>query len=169
MVVELEVGQGFKDAPADVVGAPLFWAMEQGRNRMVPFIARRLFVAVLVALAVSAVSFGLMFVAGDPAVVLAGQAGRAQDVELIRHVYGFDRPLIVQFTSWLGKSVRGDFGTSLYFNLPVASIIAERLPVTLVLGSAAFVLALFVSVPLGIVASLNPGGIIDRAALFFAV
>ena len=60
---------------------------------MLPFLARRLIVAALVALAVSAVAFGLMFVSGDPAVVLAGQAGRAQDVELIRHAYGLDRPI----------------------------------------------------------------------------
>jgi len=136
---------------------------------MLPFLARRLIVAVLVALAVSAVAFGLMFVSGDPAVVLAGQAGRAQDVELIRQAYGLDRPIVIQFFSWLDKALRGDFGTSLYFNLPVASIIGERLPVTLLLGSAAFLLAMIVSVPLGIIASLKPGGALDRAALLLAV
>jgi peptide/nickel transport system permease protein len=126
-------------------------------------------VAVLVALAVSAVSFGLMFVAGDPAVVLAGQAGRAQDIELLRQVYGFDRPMFVQFLDWIWKAIRGDFGRSLYFNLPVASIIGARIPVTLILGSCAFALALVVAVPLGILASLKPGGILDRAALLLAV
>jgi peptide/nickel transport system permease protein len=136
---------------------------------MLPFLTRRLIVAVFVALAVSGVAFGLMFVAGDPAVVLAGQAGRAQDVELIRQSYGLDRPLPVQFLGWIGKALRGDFGTSLYFNLPVAAIIGERLPVTLVLGSAAFLLAVLVSVPLGIAASLRPGSAIDRTALLLAV
>lgn len=136
---------------------------------MLPFLTRRLIVAALVALAVSAVSFGLMFVAGDPAVVLAGQAGRAQDVEIIRQAYGLDRPMPLQFLSWIGKALTGDFGTSLYFNLPVRSIIAERLPVTLILGSAAFLLALLVSVPLGILASLRPGSALDRAALLLAV
>lgn len=136
---------------------------------MLPFLTRRLIVAALVALAVSAVSFGLMFVAGDPAVVLAGQAGRAQDVEIIRQAYGLDRPMPLQFLSWIGKALTGDFGTSLYFNLPVAAIIAERLPVTLILGSAAFLLALLVSVPLGILASLRPGSALDRAALMLAV
>jgi peptide/nickel transport system permease protein len=136
---------------------------------MLPFLTRRLIVAALVALAVSAVAFGLMFVSGDPAVVLAGQAGRAQDVELIRQAYGLDRPIAIQFLSWLGKALHGDFGTSLYFNLPVSSIIGERLPVTLLLGSAAFLLAMVVSVPLGIVASLKPGGTLDRAALLLAV
>ncbi|WNJ89779.1 ABC transporter permease [Bosea sp. 685] len=136
---------------------------------MLPFLARRLIVAVLVALAVSMVAFGLMFVAGDPAVVLAGQAGRAQDVEMIRHAYGLDRPLPVQFLDWIGRALTGNFGTSLYFNLPVATIIGERLPVTLMLGSAAFLLAMLVSVPLGIAASLKPGGLLDRAALLLAV
>ncbi len=136
---------------------------------MLPFLARRLIVAALVALAVSAVAFGLMFVSGDPAVVLAGQAGRAQDVELIRHAYGLDRPIPLQFLSWIGNAFTGNFGTSLYFNLPVAPIIAERLSVTLVLGSLAFLLALVVAVPLGILASLKPGGTIDRIALMLAV
>ncbi len=136
---------------------------------MLPFLARRLIVAVLVALAVSMVAFGLMFVAGDPAVVLAGQAGRAQDVEMIRQAYGLDRPLPVQFLGWIGRALTGNFGTSLYFNLPVATIIGERLPITLMLGSAAFLLAMLVSVPLGIAASLKPGGLLDRAALLLAV
>jgi peptide/nickel transport system permease protein len=128
-----------------------------------------LIVAALVALAVSMVAFGLMFVAGDPAVVLAGQAGRAQDVEMIRQAYGLDRPLPVQFLGWIGRALTGNFGTSLYFNLPVATIIGERLPVTLMLGSAAFLLAMLVSVPLGIAASLKPGGLLDRVALLLAV
>jgi peptide/nickel transport system permease protein len=136
---------------------------------MLPFLMRRLIVAALVALAVSGVAFGLMFVAGDPAVVLAGQAGRAQDVEMIRQAYGLDRPFLVQFLSWIGKAMRGDFGTSLYFNLPVAAIVGERLPVTLTLGSAAFLLAMLVSLPLGIVAAQKPGGAVDRAALLLAV
>ncbi|CAN7380548.1 ABC transporter permease [Bosea sp. LjRoot9] len=136
---------------------------------MPPFLARRLIVAALVALAVSMVAFGLMFVAGDPAVVLAGQAGRAQDVEMIRQAYGLDRPLPVQFLGWIGRALTGNFGTSLYFNLPVATIIGERLPVTLMLGSAAFLLAMLISVPLGIAASLKPGGLFDRAALLLAV
>jgi peptide/nickel transport system permease protein len=136
---------------------------------MLPFLTRRLIVAALVALAVSGVAFGLMFVSGDPAIVLAGQAGRAQDVELIRQAYGLDRPILVQFLSWIGKALRGDFGTSLYFNLPVAAIVGERLPVTLLLGSAAFVLAMLVSLPLGILAAQKPGGIVDRIALLLAV
>jgi peptide/nickel transport system permease protein len=136
---------------------------------MLPFLTRRLIVAALVALAVSGVAFGLMFVSGDPAVVLAGQAGRAQDVELIRQAYGLDRPIVVQFLSWIGKALRGDFGTSLYFNLPVASIVGERLPVTLMLGSAAFALAIIVSLPLGIAAAQKPGGLVDRVALLLAV
>ena len=136
---------------------------------MLPFLTRRLIVAAFVALAVSAVAFGLMFVSGDPAVVLAGQAGRAQDVELIRQAYGLDRPLALQFVTWIGKALTGDFGTSLYFNLPVAEIVLERLRVTLILGSASFVVAMLVAVPLGIVASLKPGGTVDRIALLLAV
>ncbi|MDO5603578.1 MAG: ABC transporter permease [Paracoccus sp. (in: a-proteobacteria)] len=133
------------------------------------YLARRLVVAFCVCIAVSMLSFGLMFLAGDPAIAIAGSGGSARDAEAIRIAYGFDRPFLVQYLDWIGRVLRGDFGQSIYFNMPVTDIIAARLPVTLKLGSLSFGLALIVAVPLGVMAALHPGGVIDRLALLLAV
>ncbi len=136
---------------------------------MLVYLLRRLVVALCVCVAVSALSFGLMFVVGDPAVAIAGAGGSARDAEAIRHAYGFDRPYVVQYLGWVGHVLRGDFGQSIYFNMPVTEIVRARLPVTAILGGLSFTLALVVAVPLGIVAARKPGGLTDRLALLLAV
>lgn len=136
---------------------------------MATFIFMRMVVALGVCIAVSAISFALMFLSGDPAIAIAGAGGRAEDAEAIRVAYGFDRPLLVQYLDWVGSALTGDLGQSIYFNIPVTEIIANRIPVTLRLGFLAFALALLVAVPLGIVAAMRPNGPVDRIALMFAV
>ncbi len=136
---------------------------------MLSFLSRRLFVAFCVCLTVSGLSFALMFLAGDPAIAIAGSGGRAEDAEAIRIAYGFNRPLLVQYFDWITSALRGDLGQSIYFNIPVTEIIASRIGVTLTLGCVAFVVALAIAVPLGIAAALGPNGWIDRIALMIAV
>lgn len=136
---------------------------------MLMFLIRRGIVALCVCIAVSALSFGLMFMAGDPAIAIAGAGGRAEDAEAIRIAYGFDRPFVVQYLDWMGSALTGDFGQSIYFNIPVSEIIGNRIPVTLKLGFLSFGFALLVAIPLGIAAAMRPNGIIDRVALLLAV
>lgn len=136
---------------------------------MLSFASRRLAVALLVCLAVSGLSFSLLFMAGDPAIAISGAAGTAADAATIREAYGFDRPIIIQYFDWITSALRGDFGLSFYFKLPVSEIIASRISVTLTLGVLSFALALVVSVPLGIVAAMRRNGVVDRLALGFAV
>lgn len=136
---------------------------------MLMFLIRRGIVALCVCIAVSALSFGLMFMAGDPAIAIAGAGGRAEDAEAIRIAYGFDRPFVVQYLDWMGSALTGDFGQSIYFNIPVSEIIGNRIPVTLKLGFLSFGFALLFAIPLGIAAAMRPNGIIDRVALLLAV
>ncbi|MDQ1846884.1 ABC transporter permease [Gemmobacter fulvus] len=136
---------------------------------MVSYLFRRLVVAFCVCIAVSMLSFGLMFMAGDPAIAIAGQGGSAADAEAVRAAYGFDRPFLVQYLDWIGSALLGDFGQSIYFHIPVTEIIGNRLPVTLQLGALSFGLALVLAVPLGIAAALKPNGLVDRLALVLAV
>ncbi len=136
---------------------------------MVSYLFRRLVVAFCVCIAVSMLSFGLMFMAGDPAIAIAGQGGSAADAEAVRTAYGFDRPFLVQYLDWIGNALLGDFGQSIYFHIPVTEIIGNRLPVTLQLGALSFGLALVLAVPLGIAAALKPNGLVDRLALVLAV
>ncbi len=136
---------------------------------MLRFILRRLGLALLVALTVSFVSFSLLFLAGDPAIAIAGESANGEDIEAIRRLYGFDRPMLVQYGDWLTSAMRFDFGQSYYFRLPVADLIADRLSVTMVLGVCGISFALLTAVPLGVIAAIRPNSIVDRVALFLSV
>ncbi len=136
---------------------------------MLPFILKRLGLAVLVALTVSFISFSLLFLSGDPAAALAGETASGEDIEAVRRLYGFDRPMLVQYGEWLWQAVQGNFGESYYFKLPVQSLIADRLSVTMTLGVCGITFALLTAVPLGVAAAIRPNSIIDRVALFLSV
>lgn len=136
---------------------------------MFAFTIKKLFVGLLVMLAVSAITFTLTNVAADPARTLAGEGATSADVEAIRVAYGFDRPIIVRYGEWLGNALQADLGDSYRQRRPVTAVIFERLPVTLTLGSLAFGLALMVAIPLGIAAGLRPNSWIDRLALGIAI
>jgi ABC-type dipeptide/oligopeptide/nickel transport system permease component len=133
------------------------------------YILKRLGLAILVALAVSMIAFLLLRLSGDPAIALAGEGARQADIELIRKTYGFDRPLPVQYVEWLGRTVRGDFGESVYFRAPAAPLIFSKLPTTMMLGVFALAFALFISVPLGVAAAVYRNSWIDRLCLGLAV
>ncbi|MDF3413219.1 ABC transporter permease [Sulfitobacter sp. M57] len=136
---------------------------------MLKFILKRLGLAFLVALTVSFISFILLFLSGDPAAALAGEGATDQDVHAIRALYGFDRPVLVQYASWLLNAISGDFGESYYFRIPVASLLAERLSITMLLGLCGISFALLTAVPLGVMAAIRPNSLIDRFALFLSV
>jgi peptide/nickel transport system permease protein len=130
---------------------------------------RRSALALLVLLTVSLLSFGLLKLSGDLAISLAGEQASNEYVSFLRKEYGLDRPLIVQYAHWLGRTLSGDLGTSFYFGKPVAALLAEKAPVTLILGVAALGFAVVLSVPLGIAAALRRDGWIDRAVLLLAL
>lgn len=136
---------------------------------MLGFILKRLGLALLVALTVSFISFSLLYLSGDPATAIAGESANAQDIKAIRALYGFDRPMLVQYAEWLWNAMHFDFGQSYYFKLPVADLIADRLGVTMRLGVAAILFALIVAIPLGVIAAMRPNSLIDKLALFLSV
>ncbi len=133
------------------------------------YILKRLGLALAVALAVSIIAFLLLRLSGDPAIAIAGEGARAEDIEMVRKTYGFDRPLPVQYVAWLGKTVRGDFGESIYFKQPAAPLILAKLEVTMVLGLLSILFALAISVPLGVLAAVYRNSWIDRLCLALAV
>jgi peptide/nickel transport system permease protein len=136
---------------------------------MLAYALKRLGVALLVALTVSLITFSMIYVSGDPALAIAGEGARAEDVENVRKFYGFDRPIVVQYADWLMNAVRGDLGRSYNLRQPVADVIFQRLPVTMLLGACAISFALLLSIPLGVLAAVKPNSIFDRAALTLAV
>jgi len=136
---------------------------------MLAFTLKRLAVAVLVALTVSLITFSMIYVSGDPALAIAGEGARPEDVENVRKFYGFDRPITVQYADWLWSAVHGDLGRSYNLRKPVAEVIFQRLPVTMLLGACAIAFALLLAIPLGVLAAVKPNSIFDRLALTLAV
>lgn len=136
---------------------------------MFTYTLKRLALAALVALAVSALAFVLLRLSGDVAIAIAGEGARAEDIAAVRQQYGLDRPLVVQYFDWLGRTLTGDFGQSLYFRTPVFGLIADKIQTTMILALAAILFALALSIPLGVMAAVWQNSWIDRLCLWIAV
>ena len=136
---------------------------------MLTYALQRLGVAVLVAITVSFITFSMVFASGDPAIAMAGEGARAEDIENVRRFYGFDRPVLIQYLDWLGRALQGDLGRSYTLRQPVTDVIAARLPTTALLAICALTFAVALSLPLGVLAAVRPNSLMDRIALLLAV
>lgn len=136
---------------------------------MLTFTLRRILVAMAVAVTVAVASFLLLHLSGDLAAAIAGPDATAAQVEMIRVQYGLDQPLLTQFGTWAWRALHFDFGNSFYFRERVVDLLAARLPITLLLGVVALAVALFVAIPLGVLAAVKRDTWIDRLALFVSV
>jgi len=106
---------------------------------------------------------------GDPAAILAGDAATSDDIRRIREKLGLDEPFLVRFGGWVAQLVRGDLGTSIFTNLPVAHLIAQRVEPTLSLTLCTLLVSVLVAVPLGVIAAARAGTWIDRLVMGFSV
>lgn len=134
--------------------------------------ASRLVKAAAILIAIVVMNFFLVHAApGDPAMVMAGEAGAADEkfVTQLREQFGLDRPLYEQLGTYVGKIVQGDLGFSYRQQRPVWDILAERLPATLVLTLTAFILALAAGVALGTLAAITVGTWADSAITVVAL
>jgi peptide/nickel transport system permease protein len=114
--------------------------------------------------------FRLLYIApGDPAAVIAGDQASPADVERIRQGLGLDRPFLVQFGTWLWQILHGNLGTSIFTNMPVSAMIAQRIEPTFSLMAITLVLTILVAVPLGVAAAWKAGSWVDRTIMAFAV
>jgi ABC-type dipeptide/oligopeptide/nickel transport system permease component len=126
------------------------------------YVVRRLVFSVFVLWgALTVVFLAVRAVPGDPAQMMLGTNATAADVDALREKLGLNRPLAVQYVSYMAQTLRLDLGESIRIPQPVVKLVAERLPVTGKLALTAVVIALLVSFPLGIVAALRPGGKVD--------
>ena len=137
---------------------------------MFAYIVRRVLATIPVMAVVALFVFSLLYLApGDPAAVIAGDQATPADIERIRANLGLDRPYLVRFGAWVWDIMRGDLGTSIFTNLPVSTMIAQRIEPTLSLMVVTLLLAVSVAVPMGVVAAWKQGTVIDRAVMGFAV
>ncbi len=123
---------------------------------MLAFILRRLAQAVVVMLAVGLIAFSLFRFVGDPVLFMLGQDATPQDRERVTRLLGLDRPFYVQYASFVGRAVHGEFGLSLRQMRPVSALIVERLPATLELSFVAALLALVAGIAMGVYTALRP-------------
>jgi peptide/nickel transport system permease protein len=125
------------------------------------YLIRRLLQAVLVLLAVSLLAFGLIYLSGDPVRALVPLDARPEDVENIRHGFGLDQPLQIQYVTFLQHAIQGDLGQSFKYRTNALTLVLERLPQTLLLATVSIVLAIVISIPLGVLAATRRGGAVD--------
>lgn len=130
------------------------------------YILRRLFGLAVTLVLVSLITFVVVHVLpGDPAMLILGHEASPEALAGLRASLGLDRPLPAQYLSWLAGALHGDLGRSLRHGLPVSQLIAERLPVTGALAGLATLLAVAVALPVGILAAVREGTVLDLIVL----
>ncbi|HEY5113048.1 MAG TPA: ABC transporter permease, partial [Coriobacteriia bacterium] len=137
---------------------------------MARFLVRRVALGVLVLWLISILVFAIFFIAPpDVARALAGRQATPQTIELINHRLGLDRPLLVQYATWISHLLHGDLGYSYYHQQPVTTIIAQDLPVTLSLAFGAAIIWLVIGVFNGVMSAIHPRTLLDRGLTGFAL
>lgn len=137
---------------------------------MLTYLAKRLAQSIPTLLGVSIVAFIIINMApGDPVAQMLGSNATQAEIDDARRLLGLDQPLIMQYFSWIGDVLQGDFGKSLYTSRPVLSEILDRFPNTVILALAAMVIAVVIGIPLGILAAVKPGTALDNIAMVVAV
>lgn len=119
------------------------------------YILRQLIRLVVVVFGVSIVTFSLVHLSGDPAVLMLPQEATQQEIAEFRHKMGFDRPILVQYGQFLRGALAGDFGVSLKHQRPTLDVVNERLPATVELSTAALAVSVGIALPAGIVAAVR--------------
>jgi ABC-type dipeptide/oligopeptide/nickel transport system permease component len=136
---------------------------------MLSYTLRKLFHTAFVALGVVTLAFGALRLSGDPAATMLPGDATVEELQALRHELGLDAPLANQYVRFLGGAVNGDFGLSFRHQQPALDLVLERLPATLELALASLALSVAVAIPLGIVAALYRGRLVDALAMAFAV
>ncbi|HZD66468.1 MAG TPA: ABC transporter permease [Acidimicrobiales bacterium] len=129
------------------------------------YLLRRLGASVITLfLASIAVFAGIRALPGGPAVALSSETASPAVLAAIRHQYGLNKPLPVQYADWIGQILHGNMGTSPSTGLPVGPVLASRIPVTLELAVFALVIAVVIGIPIGVIAAVKRDTLIDYSA-----
>lgn len=137
---------------------------------MITFILRRLVAAVPVLAVVTILVFSLLYFApGDPATIIGGDLATPEEIARIRSVLGLDQPFHVRLAIFLGQLLTGDLGTSIFSNLPVTHLIAQRIEPTLALATVTILFSVAVAIPLGTLSAWKAEALIDRLVMVVSV
>jgi len=134
------------------------------------YIVRRILATIPVMVVVALFVFALLHLSpGDPAAIIAGDTATADDIARIRQKLGLDEPLFIQFATWVWGLLHGDLGISIFTNLPVSKLIAQRIEPTVTLTISTLIVSVLVAIPMGVLAAWKAGLWIDRVVMVFAV
>ena len=136
---------------------------------MLQYILKRIWHTVYVVIGISMISFFFIHLSGDPVLLMLPGDASDQEIEELREQLGFNDPLYVQYVRFASKAIRGDFGESLYYHVPVMELVVERLPASLELAVAAMVFALVLAVPIGIISAVRRGSMMDMGSMLGAL
>lgn len=128
---------------------------------MYKFILRRTVTGLAVVLAVVTIVFLLVRLTGDPAAALLPNEASVKEYHLLLHDLGLDRPIYIQYIILIRNLATGDFGFSAKTRVPVKDTILQRLPNSLKLSAASMLMMMFMALPLGVMAAVNRGGLLD--------
>jgi peptide/nickel transport system permease protein len=137
---------------------------------MFAYIVRRILATIPVMVVVALFVFSLLHLSpGDPAAIIAGDTATADDIARIREKLGLDQALYIQFATWVWALLHGDLGISIFTNLPVSKLIAQRIEPTITLTISTLIISILVAIPMGVIAAWKAGSWIDRMVMVFAV
>ncbi len=136
---------------------------------MIRYLGARLLQAAVATFGVLTLVFFVLHLSGDPTLLLVPEGASAEQIAELRHQLGFDRPLPVQYLSYLDDMAHGDLGQSLVQRAPVTEILASRIPYTLALAGGALAIALVVGIPAGIAMAVWRGGVVERLLAAFVL
>lgn len=137
---------------------------------MISYIFRRILATIPVLLIVGLFVFSLLYLTpGDPAIIIAGDTASPEDIAKIRSSLGLDEPFVQRLAGWLWRVVQGDFGVSIFSNLPVHVMIGQRIEPTLSLAVTTLIITVTLALPMGIFAALKASTTVDRIIMGFAV
>src|SRR6266853_6532229 len=133
---------------------------------MFAYIIRRILATIPVMAVVALFVFALPHLSpGDPAVIIAGDTATLDDIVRTRAKLGLDQPLYIQFVTWVWGLLHGDLGISIFTNLPVSKLIAQRIEPTVTLTISTLIISILVAIPMGVIAAWKAGSWIDGVVM----
>jgi peptide/nickel transport system permease protein len=133
------------------------------------YIIRRILYACISLFLLSITIFCLVRITGDPAVLMAEPGAKEEDLQAIRREFGLDKPIVLQYFTFVTNVVRGDFGKSIYYRIPAFDLYLQRLPASLLLASVAMTISLLLGIPFGILSAVRVNTWFDNFGKVFAI
>jgi peptide/nickel transport system permease protein len=136
---------------------------------MTKYILRRLAQSLIVVVGVSVLAFSVLFLSGDPTYLYVNEQASTEEIALTRQKLGFDRPIHIQYLDFASRAARGDFGNSMRYQQPAMKVVLERLPATIELTAVAMFIAIFLAIPIGVIAATRRNSIFDGGSMLLAM